>query len=53
MEIKDIFIVRPTDNEQKEFIITMGKHLATKRNSKQKKKPKTTSNTQNGTQHLR
>ena len=31
MEIKDIFIVRPTDNEQKEFIITMGKHLATKK----------------------
>lgn len=36
MEIKDIFIVRPTDNEQKEFIITMGKHLATKKKFKTK-----------------
>ena len=29
MGIKEIFIIRPTDNEQKEFIITVGKHLAT------------------------
>lgn len=29
MEIKEIFIVRPTNNEQKEFVITVGKHLAT------------------------
>lgn len=29
MEIKEVFIVRPTNNEQKEFIITVGKHLAT------------------------
>ena len=36
MEIKDIFIVRPTDNEQKEFIITIGKHLATKKKFKTK-----------------
>lgn len=36
MEIKDIFIVRPTNNEQKEFIITMGKHLATKKKFKTK-----------------
>ena len=31
METKEIFIVRPTDNEQKEFIITVGRHLATKK----------------------
>lgn len=31
MEVKEIFIVRPTDNEQKEYIITVGKHLATKK----------------------
>ena len=36
MEIKEIFIVRPTDNEQKEFIITVGKHLATKKKFKTK-----------------
>ena len=36
MEVKDLFIVRPTDNEQKEFIITMGKHLATKKKFKTK-----------------
>ena len=36
METKDIFIVRPTDNEQKEFIITMGKHSATKKKFKTK-----------------
>lgn len=29
MEIKEIFIVRPTNNEQKEFVVTVGKHLAT------------------------
>lgn len=29
MEIKEVFIVRPTNNDQKEFIITVGKHLAT------------------------
>lgn len=29
MKIKELFIVRPTNNEQKEFIITVGKHLAT------------------------
>lgn len=31
MEIKEIFIVRPTNNEQEEFIITVGQHLATKK----------------------
>ena len=36
MEIKEIFIIRPTDNEQKEFIITIGKHLATKKKFKTK-----------------
>lgn len=36
METKEIFIIRPTDNEQKEFIITVGKHLATKKKFKTK-----------------
>ena len=36
MEIKELFIIRPTDNEQKEFIITVGKHLATKKKFKTK-----------------
>ena len=36
MEVKDLFIVRPTDNEQKEFIITVGKQLATKNKFKTK-----------------
>ena len=36
METKKIFIVRPTDNEQKEFIITVGKHLATNKRFKTK-----------------
>lgn len=31
MEINEIFIVRPTNNKQEEFIITVGKHLATKK----------------------
>ena len=31
MEVKDLFIVRPTDNEQKKFVITVGRHLATKK----------------------
>ena len=28
---KELFVIRPIDNEQKEFIITVGKHLATKK----------------------
>ena len=36
MEINELFIVRPTDNEQKEFIITVGKHLATNKRFKTK-----------------
>lgn len=31
METKELFRVRPTNNEQKEFIITVGKHLATRK----------------------
>ena len=36
METKELFVVRPIDNEQKEFIITVGKHLATKKKFKTK-----------------
>ena len=41
MKIKEIFIVRPTDNEQKEFIITVGKHLATEKKFKTKEEAET------------
>ena len=41
MEIKEILVVRPTNNEQKEFIITVGKHLATKKKFKTKKEAET------------
>ena len=36
MEVKDLFIVRPVSEEQKEYIITVGKHLATTRRFKTK-----------------
>ena len=29
MDLKEAFIIRPTDKESNEFIITIGKHLAT------------------------
>ena len=29
MEVKDLFVIHPVSEEQKEFIITVGKHLAT------------------------
>lgn len=41
METKELFIVRPTDNEQKEFIITVGKHLATEKKFKTKEEAET------------
>jgi hypothetical protein len=41
METKELFVVRPTDNEQKEFIITVGKHLATKKKFKTKEEAET------------
>ena len=41
METKKLFIVRPTDNEQKEFIITVGKHLATRKKFKTKEEAET------------
>lgn len=31
MEVKDLFVVRATNEEQKDFIVTVGKHLATER----------------------
>ena len=41
METKNIFVIRPIDNEQKEFIITVGKHLATKKRFKTKEEAET------------
>lgn len=34
MEVKDVFVVRPTNEEQNDFIITVGKHLATEKHFK-------------------
>lgn len=31
MEIKELFVVRPTNEEQNDFIITVGQHLATEK----------------------
>lgn len=31
MNEKELFVVRPTNEEQNEFIITVGEHLATKK----------------------
>ena len=31
MEVKDLFVVRATNEEQNDFIMTVGKHLATER----------------------
>ena len=41
MEIKDLFVIRPTSEEQKEFIITIGKHLATTKRFKTKESAET------------
>ena len=41
MEIKDLFIVRPTSEEQNEFIITIGKHLATTKRFKTRESAET------------
>ena len=35
--IKEAFIVRPADTEEKEFIITIGNHLATEEKFKSRK----------------
>lgn len=31
MEVKDLFVVRPTNEEQNDFIVTVGRHLATEK----------------------
>lgn len=36
MKEKDIFAIRPMNEEQNEFIITVGRHLATERHFKSK-----------------
>lgn len=36
MDIRDLFIVRPTNEENNNFIITIGKHLATEKRFKSK-----------------
>ena len=41
METKKLFIVRPTNNKQNEFIITVGKHLATRKKFKTKEEAET------------
>ena len=34
MEAKDLFVIIPTNEEQNDFIITVGKHLATEKHFK-------------------
>ena len=41
MEVKDLFVVRPTNEEQEEFIITVGKHLATTKRFKKREQAET------------
>lgn len=36
MEIKDLFVVRATNEENNNFIVTIGKHLATEKRFKTK-----------------
>lgn len=36
MEVKDLFVVRATNEENNDFIITIGKHLATEKKFKTK-----------------
>ena len=36
MEVKDVFVVRATNEENNDFIITIGKHLATEKKFKTK-----------------
>ena len=37
MEIKDLFVVRATNEENNNFIVTIGRHLATRKTFKSKK----------------
>lgn len=37
-QIKDLFIVRPTNEEQNDFVIIIGKHLATEEHFETKEK---------------
>lgn len=34
MKVKDLFVIRPTNEEQNDFIVTVGKHLATEKHFK-------------------
>ena len=36
MNVKELFVVRTTNEEQNDFIITVGKHLATEKHFKNK-----------------
>ena len=37
MKVEDLFVVRPTNEEQNDFIITVGRHLATEKHFKSRK----------------
>lgn len=41
MEIKDLFVIRPVSEDQNEFIVTVGKHLATTKRFKTKESAET------------
>lgn len=38
MEVKDLFVVRATNEENNNFIVTIGRHLATEKKFKTKEK---------------
>lgn len=40
MKIEEIFAIRPTNEQQNDFIITIGNHLATKKHFKTKEEAK-------------
>lgn len=45
MEIKDLFVIRPTNEEQNDFIVTVGKHLATEKHFTTREEAETYKNT--------
>ena len=47
MNVKEIFQIRPTNEEQNDYIITVGKHLATEQHFKTREEAEQYRNTPN------
>lgn len=45
MKLEELFVVRPTNEEQNDFIITIGQHLATEQHFKTREEAETYRNT--------